>query len=601
MRPAQALLFLACSALVTPAPGQDPKAAPKDEKKDAKAPPKKEKELAPGYRTTKIEGFTFLIEEAVFKEDVSKYERKPLEVLEAECKTLVKILSPKAADALRGLVVWAEWDEKVPLPNGRDGNATAIYYASTAAQTAREGKHPLRARTVTIHSLKDLTESRQPKRDRGECLLLHEFAHAVHDQLLGYEHAGVKAAYQQAMERKLYDKDLYVSTNHKEFFAELSCAYLDRLRYYPNTRADLQKHDPTTFKVMEAAWAGAAKRPDPGKADAGAADGSDKFDLALTFPADVRYGKAVVGAVPAAADAAGRVAVIGYWGGEFATVLNRLDKLHDELAPFGLLAIASCAFVKEGEDLAAAAAERGQGFPVVDRVYVKDKADGQYRTQPGGHALVFDHTGKCVFRGSAYDADKAVRAAVGRKLLAEAAGDAPPAAFKGVAEAFAAGADPVAAYARVAPLTNSSDDATKAAAKKLAEAILAPGRKALADAQGSVKTDPVAAFVAAESVAARYKNTPLAEKAQSLATSLRVDKAVAVELKARSVLAQFQKVEAYLRGQNGSFDPTDSRFRAKHQQPLAQLQGHLDQLRKQYPNCRATAEAEKVGREFGLK
>src|SRR5262249_16461344 len=154
-------------------------------------------------------------------------------------------------------------------------------------------KHPLRAKTVTIHSLKALTDARQPKRDAGGCLLLHEFAHAVHDQLLNYEHQGIKAAYQQAMERKLYDKDLYVATNHKEFFAELSGPSPDRLRYYPNNRADLQKHDPATFKVMETVWAGAAKKTDAPKADAGPGDGSDKFDLSVALPADVRFGKAL--------------------------------------------------------------------------------------------------------------------------------------------------------------------------------------------------------------------------------------------------------------------------------------------------------------------
>jgi hypothetical protein len=608
MRIAHAVLFLACCLFAQSAQGENPQVAPKDQKdqkdaKDTKPVAKKEKELVPGYRTTKIEGFTFVVKEAVFTRDLTEYERKPLDVLEQECKTLVKILSPKALAALRGLVIFVEWDEEVPLHSGRKGNATATYYPMDAAQMVKDGKHALQAKTVTIHSLKALTAARQPKKDTGECLLLHEFAHAIHDQLLGFDHAGIKAAYQQAMERKLYDKDLYVATNDREFFAELSCAYLDRLRYYPNTRADLQKHDPTSFKVMETVWAGVAKKQD--KTDTAKndtrTDGSDKFNLALTLPDDIKFGKAVVGAVPTTEDMKGHVVVIGYWGGEFATVLNRLNKMNEDLAPYGLLAIASSPAAKEGEDLAVTAAARGHGFPILDLVYVKENDDGKYQTQKRGHALVFDHTGKCIFRGSAYDADKPVRVAIGRKLIDEACGAAPPADLKAVVEAFAAGTDPVAVYSKVTPLTKSSDETTKTAAKKLAEAILAPGSKTLADAQANTKTDPVTAFLAAEGVAARYKNTPLAEKAQTLTTSLRPDKAVANELKARTALAQLQKIEGFLRGQNGSFNPLDSKFQAMHQQSLAQMREILGQLKKQHPNAHATAEAQKIAREFGVE
>ena len=41
---------------------------------------------------------------------------------------------------------------------------------------------------------------------------------------------------------------------------------------------------------------------------------------------------------------------------------------------------------------------------------------------------------------------------------------------------------------------NSQDTVIKDPAKKLADLILAPGRKSLADAQASTKIDPVGAF-----------------------------------------------------------------------------------------------------------
>mmetsp|Transcript_24745 Transcript_24745/g.36958 ORF Transcript_24745/g.36958 Transcript_24745/m.36958 type:complete len:381 (-) Transcript_24745:1256-2398(-) len=73
-------------------------------------------------------------------------------------------------------------------------------------------------------------------------LLLHEFCHLIHQLVLpeGLNNQGVKDMYELAMESRLYDKVLrrdwaylscdkdtaYATINHKEFFAELSVAYL---------------------------------------------------------------------------------------------------------------------------------------------------------------------------------------------------------------------------------------------------------------------------------------------------------------------------------------------------------------------------------------
>ncbi|HJZ58192.1 MAG TPA: hypothetical protein VKE74_24835 [Gemmataceae bacterium] len=601
MRLSHLLLLLACWCTTS----LDGRTAGPQVKVEKLPPTRKDKiEPVPGYKLQKIEGVSFLIAEDVFKQDVSGYEPKPLEALELECKTLVRVLPPRALEMLRALVIWAEWDDKVLLGNGRKGNSVATYHGATPVEIVKQGKHPLQAKTITIHSLKLLTEGHQLKRDRNDCLLLHEFAHAVHDQLVGYDHTGIKAAYQQAMERKLYDKELYIATNEREFFAELTCTYLDRLRYYPYTRADLEKHDPVSFKLMESIWSGPGKKSATAAKTAGRPDGSDQFDLGITLPASLKFGPTVVGPEPTAESVAGKVVVIAYWGKNTANLLNRLDRLHEELAPYGVVAIAPCAVMRTTEEIKAEAEKRCKRVAVLEKAHLKDKMSdaGVLRSPPAGHGLVFDHAGTCVYRGSGYDADGWARTAVGRKLLADAVGGAePPAAFKPVVDSIEAGDDPVAVLPKLNPLTSSPDEATKVAAKKLADAIFAPGQKALEDAQSIAKSDPVGAFVAAEGVAARYKNTPLASKAQSFATSLRQEKAVASELKARTILVQVQKAETYLRGQPGSFDPTNPQFQAKHQAALAQMKTSVEQLRKQYPNTRATPEAIKIASEFGIE
>jgi hypothetical protein len=67
----------------------------------------------------------------------------------------------------------------------------------------------------------------------------------------------------QAMDRRLYDRvqtarggvaRAYAATNSAEYFAELTCAYLDRCDCQPFTRAELKEHDPTGYRLMESVW-----------------------------------------------------------------------------------------------------------------------------------------------------------------------------------------------------------------------------------------------------------------------------------------------------------------------------------------------------------
>jgi hypothetical protein len=256
-----------------------------------------------------------------------------------------------------------------------------------------------------------------------------------------------------------------------------------------------------------------------------------------------------------------------------------------------------------GEDAAVRdrAEKRTPTVPVLIRTLVRVDAT-MFRSEPGGRALVFDPDGKCVYRSSAYEVETAARAAVGKRLMAEALGPGdPPEAFKGVATAFASGATPVGAYPKVASLTSSTDANVKAKATKLADAILAPGTTALAAAQAGAKADPVNSFFVAERVAERFKGTPLATKATALVVKLRAEKPVSAELKARTLAAQVEQLAGKLRGAVGSVEPTGSTFQTKNRAALDQMKAQVEQLKKQYPTARATAEALRAAGEFGVK
>jgi hypothetical protein len=220
-----------------------------------------------GYRTLQIAGFTVLADPKVV-EPPEKLEKTPLEVLEAELKTIGRIVHAKALAELRKLTIWAEWDEEQGLGNGRQGKALAVYYGGSQRSMLAAGKNPLKANNITVLSTRDLAREHQPKRDSGRCVLLHEMVHAVHHKILGFENPKIEAAYRQALASGKLERGSYAATNAAEFFAEMSCAYLDKLGYYPRDKEELKKHDPSTFQLMSVIWSG-------GRCDGSAGFGHD--------------------------------------------------------------------------------------------------------------------------------------------------------------------------------------------------------------------------------------------------------------------------------------------------------------------------------------
>jgi hypothetical protein len=93
--------------------------------------------------------------------------------------------------------------------------------------------------------------------------LLHELAHAYHDQQLGFDYAPVVEAWQHVKDSGRFEKVLHVNgsttrhyalTDQKEFFAEMSESYLGVNDFYPFNRAELKGAEPEVYKLFEEIW-----------------------------------------------------------------------------------------------------------------------------------------------------------------------------------------------------------------------------------------------------------------------------------------------------------------------------------------------------------
>lgn len=164
----------------------------------------------------------------------------------------VKYIVPKdRVEQLQKLPIWIELK----------GALSSMQYHPDRGWLLANKHDPRLAKHVHIPDTKDLYDPRTWA--KHPYVVLHELAHAYHDQVLDFEHAEVKAAYKNMKEKKIYEEVLlytgkkvrhYALTNHKEYFAESTEAYLGVNDFYPFVRAELKEHDPQMFDVLEKIW-----------------------------------------------------------------------------------------------------------------------------------------------------------------------------------------------------------------------------------------------------------------------------------------------------------------------------------------------------------
>ncbi|MBX7105246.1 MAG: hypothetical protein K1X57_14280 [Gemmataceae bacterium] len=271
LRFAAALLLIAAVGLL---PAQDKKAADKKSNlpgSKSKLPPE------PGYERRQIEGFQVLINKKILDETLDGFARHPFSILEDELRAIGKLMKPDILQKLQTVQIWVEWDNGEAKANG--ARTIAVYHAGSMLAYIRgqSNTDPRKGNQIEVVTLKFLSELKQPGRDKQQVVLLHELIHAVHDKVLGRDHPEIVAAFKQAQERKLYEsvehrngpkREAYANTNHVEYFAEISCMFLDKIDYHPYDRDGLKGYDPEGYKLAEKVWGKAIAKPKPEKAKA---------------------------------------------------------------------------------------------------------------------------------------------------------------------------------------------------------------------------------------------------------------------------------------------------------------------------------------------
>ena len=200
----------------------------------------------------KMEGWTVYVDPALLEGEHAVDGQKALRMLEDHLNRISILVEASRLSRLRQCEIWIERDHPT---------LKAMQYHPSMGWLKAHGHDPRLTRKVHITRAAALLERGQLL--KHPAVVLHELAHAYHDQFLTFEHEATIAAYENAMKAGLYDRVLlfngeivphYARTNHKEYFAESTEAYFYRNDFFPFVRAELKEHDPIIHAIMEAVW-----------------------------------------------------------------------------------------------------------------------------------------------------------------------------------------------------------------------------------------------------------------------------------------------------------------------------------------------------------
>ena len=168
----------------------------------------------------------------------------------------IKILVPSEPRMkLQGIEIWIEHDHP---------RLKSMQYHPSRGWLVDHGHDPRLTRKVHITQARELLSRSQML--KHPAVILHELAHGFHDQVLSFDQPEILAAFRRAKDSGSYEKVLlftgekvrhYGLSNHKEYFAEGTEAYLYRNDFYPFVRAELKEHDPALHEVLVKVWGSA--------------------------------------------------------------------------------------------------------------------------------------------------------------------------------------------------------------------------------------------------------------------------------------------------------------------------------------------------------
>ena len=199
-----------------------------------------------------IEGWTVRVDNRLLEAPNRAFCARALRFLEAKLSDIKAVVPPDKVSRLQKVTIVMDLTH---------GNLTSMQYHPGADWLAENGYAVDLVKCVHIPVAADLPTPRSI--NEQPWVILHELAHAYHDQVLTFEDPRIIKIYENYKKSGHGDATLlydgrrvkhYALTDHKEFFAEMTEAYFGVNDFFPFTRAELMTSEPEIYATLKAIW-----------------------------------------------------------------------------------------------------------------------------------------------------------------------------------------------------------------------------------------------------------------------------------------------------------------------------------------------------------
>ena len=200
----------------------------------------------------KLEGWTIRVDDRLLKGPDEELGTKSLKFLENKLSDIKVVVPEDKLKKLQAVVIVLD------LSHGKLG---PMQYHPSAGWLKNNGSSTDLEKCVHIPRAADVAVKRNI--NEQPWVILHELAHAYHDQVLGFDEPRVREAYDAYKKSGHGDKTLlfngsrvkhYALTDPMEFFAEMTEAYFGVNDFFPFNRAELRESEPEILELMKRVW-----------------------------------------------------------------------------------------------------------------------------------------------------------------------------------------------------------------------------------------------------------------------------------------------------------------------------------------------------------
>ena len=199
-----------------------------------------------------IEGWTVRVDDRLLAPPKDVLGDHALRFLEYKLADIKAVMAPEPLAKLQGVTIVLDLSH---------GKLRSMQYHPNADWLRENGYATNLVKCVHIPEAADLATPRNITEQPW--VVLHELAHAFHDQVLGFEEPRILKAYEDFRRSGHGDRTLlydgsrvrhYGLTDQKEFFAEMTESYFGLDDFFPFNRAELMTAEPEIYQLMQAIW-----------------------------------------------------------------------------------------------------------------------------------------------------------------------------------------------------------------------------------------------------------------------------------------------------------------------------------------------------------